>query len=99
MSALDPSALHRSNDRLGRRRAVNRGMEVLAWIAAALAVGLLGVLVWSVAKRGASELNLDLLTNSTRPPRGSPTLSSARSLSSASLRHWPCRSGSSSRST
>ena len=64
MSAVDPSALHRSNDRLGRRRAVNRGMEVLAWIAAALAVGLLGVLVWSVAKRGASELNLDLLTKS-----------------------------------
>jgi phosphate transport system permease protein len=64
MGAVDLSVLHRSNDRLGRRRAVNRSMEVLAWIAAAVAVGLLGLLVWSVAKRGASELNLDLLTKS-----------------------------------
>ncbi len=37
-------------------------MELLAWLAAAVAVGILGVVVWSVAKRGASELNLDLLT-------------------------------------
>ena len=62
MSAAELNALHRPNDRLRRRRLVNRGMEVLAWLAAAVAVGLLGVLVWSVAKRGASELNLDLLT-------------------------------------
>jgi phosphate transport system permease protein len=62
VSAAELNALHRPNDRLRRRRLVNRGMEVLAWLAAAVAVGLLGVLVWSVAKRGASELNLDLLT-------------------------------------
>jgi phosphate transport system permease protein len=37
-------------------------MEVLAWLAAALAILLLGVVVWSVAKRGASALNLDLFT-------------------------------------
>jgi phosphate transport system permease protein len=64
MSAADVSMLQRPNDKLVRRRAFNRGMEVLAWVAAALAVALLGVLVWSVAKRGASELNLDLITKS-----------------------------------
>jgi phosphate transport system permease protein len=40
-------------------------MELLAWLAAALAVAILGIVVWSVAKRGASELNLGLLT---KPP-------------------------------
>ena len=64
MSAADVSVLHRPNDRLWRRRAVNRSMEVLAWTAAALAVALLGLLVWSVAKRGAGALNLDLITKS-----------------------------------
>jgi phosphate transport system permease protein len=62
MSTLDLGVLQRPNDRLRRRRVVNRGMELLAWLAAALAVGFLGLVVWSVAKRGASELNLDLLT-------------------------------------
>ena len=62
MSAADLSVLQRPNDRLRRRRIVNRGMESLAWIAAATAVAILGIVVWSVAKRGASELNLDLLT-------------------------------------
>jgi phosphate transport system permease protein len=47
---------------LKRRRRVNLGMEALAWLAAAIAVGILAVVVWSVAKRGASELNLDLIT-------------------------------------
>ena len=49
-------------DRLPRRRAVNRVMESLAWLAAAVAVAILGVVVWSVARRGAGQLNLDLLT-------------------------------------
>jgi phosphate transport system permease protein len=62
MSAANLTVLHRPNDRLRRRRAVNRGMELVAWAAAALAVALLGLLVWSVAKRGASELNLDFFT-------------------------------------
>ena len=47
---------------LHRRRALNRVMEVLAWLAAAAAVGLLVLIVWSVAARGAGQLNLDLLT-------------------------------------
>ncbi len=65
MSAADLGMLQRPNDRLRRRRAVNRGMELLAWLAAAIAVAILGIVVWSVAKRGAGELNLDLLT---KPP-------------------------------
>ena len=64
MSAADLSALQRPNDRLRRRRLVNRLMELLAWLAAALAVFFLGVVVWSVARRGASELNLDFLIRS-----------------------------------
>lgn len=64
MSSADLSALQRPNDRLRRRRVVNRGMELLAWLAAALAVALLGIVVFSVARRGASALNLDFLTRS-----------------------------------
>jgi phosphate transport system permease protein len=54
--------LQRPNDRLTRRRVVNRGMELLAWLAAAVAVAILAIVVWSVAKRGASALNADLFT-------------------------------------
>ncbi len=70
MSAVDLSALQRPNDRLRRRRLANRGMELLAWLAAAVAVTILGIVVWSVAKRGASELNLDLLTKAQVPFAG-----------------------------
>lgn len=52
-------------DRLPRRRRVNRIMESLAWLAALVAVAILAVVVWSVASKGWSELNLDLLT---KPP-------------------------------
>jgi phosphate transport system permease protein len=52
-------------DRLSRRRRVNHVMEALAWLAAAIGVTILGVVVWSVASKGWSELNLDLLT---KPP-------------------------------
>lgn len=62
MSSADLSILRRPNDRLRRRRIVNRGMELLAWLAAALAIFLLGVVIWSVAKRGAGALNSDLFT-------------------------------------
>jgi phosphate transport system permease protein len=59
MSAPELAA---GGNRLRRRRAVNRGMELLAWLAAAIAVAILGVVVWSVARRGSGQLNLDLLT-------------------------------------
>ena len=52
---------------LPRRRAVNRVMELLAWLAAGLGVAVLGIVVWSVARRGAGALNLDLLTRSPVP--------------------------------
>ncbi|HEX5247957.1 MAG TPA: phosphate ABC transporter permease PstA [Gaiellaceae bacterium] len=52
-------------DRLPRRRRINHVMESLAWLAAAVAVAILGVVVWSIARKGSSELNLDLLT---KPP-------------------------------
>jgi phosphate transport system permease protein len=48
--------------RLPRRRRVNRLMELLAMLAALIAVGVLVILVWSVAKRGWGALSLDLLT-------------------------------------
>jgi phosphate transport system permease protein len=64
MSAVELSPLHRPQDRLRRRRVFNRGMEALAWLAAAIAVFFLGVVVWSVAQRGWSQLNLDFLTKS-----------------------------------
>ena len=54
-------------DRLPRRKFVNRLMEILAWVAAAIAVGILGIVVWTVAKRGAAALNLDLLTKTPVP--------------------------------
>lgn len=67
MSAADLSVLQRPNDRLRRRRAVNRGMELVAWLAAALAVFILGVVIFSVARRGASALSFDFLTKAQVP--------------------------------
>ena len=64
MSAADLNVLERPHDRLRRRRVVNRGMEVVAWLAAALAVLILGIVIFSVARRGASALSFDFLTKS-----------------------------------
>jgi phosphate transport system permease protein len=49
-------------DHLPRRRRVNIAMEALAWLAALIAIAILAVVVWSVARKGWSALNLDLLT-------------------------------------
>ena len=54
-------------DGLGRRKAVNRLMESLAWVAALIAIAILGVVVFSVARRGLPALNLDLLTKDPIP--------------------------------
>jgi len=67
VSSADLSVLKRPNDRLLRRRIVNRGMEGVAWLAAATAVAILGIVVYSVAKRGASELNFDFFTKTQVP--------------------------------
>jgi phosphate transport system permease protein len=52
---------------LPRRRAVNRLMEGLAWLSAAIAIAILGIVVWSIGSRGVSELNLDLITKAPIP--------------------------------
>jgi phosphate transport system permease protein len=65
MSAQGMSASPFEVKKLGRRKAVNRAMELLAWLAALIAVAILGIVIWSVAKRGLSELNFNLLT---KPP-------------------------------
>lgn len=64
MSAVDLNVLQRPHDRLRRRRLVNRGMEVVAWLTAALAVFILGFVIFSVAQRGWTALNLDFFTKS-----------------------------------
>ena len=61
------SAVELSGSGLARRRHVNRLMEGLAWLAAAIAIAVLGVVVWSVASKGWSELNLDLITKTPIP--------------------------------
>jgi len=46
---------------------MNHVMEGLAWLSAAVAIAILGIVVWSVASKGWSELNLDLLTKAPIP--------------------------------
>jgi phosphate transport system permease protein len=52
---------------LPRRRAVNRLMEALTMLSALVGVALLVVIVYSVAKRAAGALNLDLFTKDPVP--------------------------------
>jgi phosphate transport system permease protein len=42
-------------------------MEALAWASAGVAIAILGIVVWSVASKGWSELNLNLLTKAPIP--------------------------------
>jgi phosphate transport system permease protein len=67
VSTVDLSALQRPNDRLRRRRFVNHGMEAVAWIAAVIAVAILGIVVWSVARQGISQVNWDFITKPQLP--------------------------------
>jgi phosphate transport system permease protein len=62
---ISPTDLSTSN--LPRRRKVNLAMEALATLAALIAVAILGIVVWSVAKRAAGALDLDLLTKDPVP--------------------------------
>ena len=52
---------------LRRRRIVNKSMEALALLTALIAVGVLVLVVFSVARRSWSALNLDLLTKTPIP--------------------------------
>ena len=49
-------------ERIGRRKLVNRLVEVAATLSALLAVGVLVIVIGSVAKRGAGALSIDFLT-------------------------------------
>ena len=62
MSMLEPTINLRGGRNTQRRRAVNRLAESGSTIAALAAVFILGLVVWSVAKRGASELSWGFLT-------------------------------------
>jgi len=52
---------------LPRRKAVNRLMELLTWLAALVGVALLAIIVWSVARRAWGALDLNLLTKDPVP--------------------------------
>ena len=62
MAAAEPALTLRGDARLRRRRIVNRLAEAGATIAALVAVLVLGIVVWSIAKRGGSELSWGFLT-------------------------------------
>jgi len=60
-SGFDPTAPLTPSGNLRRRRFFSRGAEVGATIAAAIAVGVLGVVIFTVVSRGAAAINLDFL--------------------------------------
>jgi phosphate transport system permease protein len=62
MDPTDPSAPLTPSDHLRRRQLVSRLVEGAQTASALLAVGVLAIVVYSVASRGASVLNLDFLT-------------------------------------
>ena len=62
MAAVEPPLTLRGDARVHRRRIVNRLAEAGATIAALAAVAVLGIVVWSIAKRGGSELSWGFLT-------------------------------------
>ncbi len=63
MAAVESALSLQGDKRVRRRRIVNRLAEVIATIAAVLAVGVLALVVFAVAKRGASELSWTFLTS------------------------------------
>lgn len=64
MAPFESAPMLRGDVRLSRRWIVNRLMESLATLAALLAVAILGIVVYSVARRGAGELSWGFLTGS-----------------------------------
>jgi len=67
MSAQGLAGPNLHHDRLARRKAVNRIMELLAWLAAVIAVGILVIVVVSVFRHALPALNLNLLTKDPIP--------------------------------
>lgn len=66
VSAFDPAAALTPSGNLRRRLVMSHVTEAGATLAAVLAVAVLGVVVYSVAKRGAGAISLDFLTKN--PP-------------------------------
>src|SRR5579884_3283237 len=66
-AATQPTVLLAPAPGAGRRKAVNRTVEVLCTIAAAMAVAVLLVVVSSVLIKGLPAINLDLLTENPVP--------------------------------
>ena len=62
MGTLEPSVSLSGGRQTRRRRVVNRLAEAVATTAALTAVFILGIVVWSVAKRGLSQLSWGFLT-------------------------------------
>ena len=62
MAAIEPALTLRGDARVRRRRIVNRLAESAATIAALAAVAVLGIVIFSVAKRGGGELSWGFLT-------------------------------------
>ncbi len=62
MAAVEPRLTLRGDRRVRRRRMANRLAEWVATVAALVAVAVLGIVVWSIAKRGAGELSWGFLT-------------------------------------
>jgi phosphate transport system permease protein len=62
MAAAEQALTLRGDRRVRRRRIVNRFAEASATIAALLAILVLGLVVWAIAKRGAGELSWGFLT-------------------------------------
>ena len=56
MAAAEPALTLRGDARVRRRRIVNRVAEFAATIAALAALAVLGIVIFSVAKRGGGEL-------------------------------------------
>jgi phosphate transport system permease protein len=70
MSAAAPEFALRPSGGLRRRQIVNKIMESLGWGAALLAVGILVLVVVSVAVRAAPALNIDFFTKPPNPVGG-----------------------------
>jgi phosphate transport system permease protein len=62
-----PPALSFDSGNLRRRRRVNRVMEISAWVAAVIAVAVLGFVLISVFIKGVGAINLDFLTKVSAP--------------------------------
>jgi phosphate transport system permease protein len=63
--SASPHPLLETSGNLRRRRAVNRAVELSAWVAALLAVAVLALVIASVTVKGISSISLDFLTANT----------------------------------